>query len=196
MRRWVWLAAVIAVAAGGAMVWSGYQRPHPTTVSTGSALIGGPFTLVDQRSQPFTDKNLRGRPSLVFFGFTYCPEVCPTTLTHMSAWLKALGPDADKLNVVFITIDPERDTPRQMASYLSAFDPRIRGLTGSPNAIDKVASAYRVYHKKIPLAGGSYTMDHSAVIYAMDRTGSLSGILTYDEPDPKALSAIRALIAS
>ena len=120
MRRWIWLAAVIAVVAGGAMVWSGYQRPHPTTVSTGSALIGGPFTLVDQRSQPFTDKNLRGRPSLVFFGFTYCPEVCPTTLTHMSAWLKALGPDADKLNVVFITIDPRSAMRRrQMASYLS-----------------------------------------------------------------------------
>ena len=196
-RRWLWLpAAVAAIVVGGSMVWAGYQRPHPQVVTSGAADVGGPFALIDQRGRPFTDRDLKGRPALVFFGFTYCPEVCPTTLTHMSAWLKSLGPDADKLNVVFISIDPERDTPAQLATYLSSFDPRIRGLTGTVAAVDKVAGEYRVYHRKIPLPGGSYTMDHSAVIYALDRGGGLSGILTYDEPDAKALATIKALVAS
>jgi len=197
MRRWLRLAAaMVAVVVVGAMVWSGYQRPHPATVSSGVADIGGPFTLTDQRGQAFSDKTLKGKPSLVFFGFTYCPEVCPTTLTHISAWLKALGPDADKLNVVFVTIDPERDTPKQLATYLSSFDPRIHGLTGTPAQVDKVADEYRVYHKKIPLPGGSYTMDHSAVIYVLDRNGGFASVLTYDQPDAKALATIRALLAT
>jgi protein SCO1/2 len=197
MRRWLWLAAAIAgILVGGAMVWKGYQRPQAAVVSSGAADIGGPFTLIDQHGRPFTDKNLLGKPALVFFGFTYCPEVCPTTLTRMSGWLKALGPDADRLNIVFISVDPERDTPTQMARYLSAFDPRIHGLTGTPAAVDKTADEYKVYHRKVPLPGGSYTMDHSAAIYALDRRGAVTGVLTYDEPDAKALAALKALIAA
>ena len=196
-RRWLWFAAgLAAIVVGGTMVWAGYQRPHPQVVSSGMADVGGPFTLIDQRGRPFTDKDLKGKPSLIFFGFTYCPEVCPTTLTHISAWLKSLGPDADKLNIVFVSIDPKRDTPGQLASYLTSFDPRIHGLTGTEAAVDKVADEYRVYHRKVPLPGGGYTMDHSAVIYALDRNGGVSGILTYDEPDARALAAIKALIAA
>jgi protein SCO1/2 len=195
-RRLLWFVAAIAgVLIGGVMVWKGYQPPHPAASSSGVADIGGPFTLVDQKGQPFTDKALLGKPSLVFFGFTYCPEVCPTTLTRMSGWLKALGPNADKINIVF-SVDPERDTPAKLASYLSAFDPRIRGLTGTQAEVDKVADEYRVYHRKVPLAGGGYTMDHSAAIYVLDPKGSFSSILTYDEPDAKALASLRALIAA
>ncbi len=197
MRRWLWLVAALAgILVGGAMVWKGYQRPHPATASSGVAEIGGAFSLVDQHGRPFTDADLKGKPSLVFFGFTYCPEVCPTTLTHMSAWLKALGPDADKLNVVFISLDPDRDTPAQLARYLLSFDPRIHGLTGTQAQVDKVADEYRVYHRKILLPRGSYTMDHSAAIYGLDRNGGFSTILTYDEPDAKALAAIRSLLAA
>ena len=197
MRRWLWLVAAVAgLLVGSALVWKGYQRPHPAMASSGAAEIGGPFTLIDEHGRPFTDKALLGKPSLVFFGFTYCPEVCPTTLTRMSGWLKALGPDAGKLNIAFISIDPERDTPAQLASYLTAFDPRIHGLTGSQAQVDKAADAYRVYHRKVPLPGGGYTMDHSAAIYVLDRKGAFSSILTYDEPDAKALAALKAMIAA
>jgi protein SCO1/2 len=197
MRRWLWIVAAFAgILVGGALIWKGYQPPHPAYSSSGVADIGGPFTLIEQRGQPFTDKALLGKPSLVFFGFTYCPEVCPTTLTRMSGWLKALGPDANKINIVFITVDPERDTPAKLASYLLSFDPRIHGLTGTQAQVDKVADEYRVYHRKVPLPGGGYTMDHSAAIYVMDRKGAFSSILTYDEPDAKALASLRALIAA
>ena len=198
MRRPLWLlAAIVAVVFGGATIWLGYQKPHPvTTISTGGPEIGGGFSLVDQHGRPFTDKALRGKPALIFFGFTYCPEVCPTTLTRMSGWLRALGHDADKINIVFVSIDPERDTPTQLATYLTAFDPRIVGLTGSVAAVDKVADEYRVYHRKVPLAGGGYTMDHSAVIYTLDKAGAVTGVIAYDQPDAKALEAIRASIAS
>ncbi len=193
-RVWLWFAAALAAVAlaGGAWLAS---RPVPAKVeSFGEPSVGGPFQLVDQHGAVVTDKALKGRPSLVFFGFTYCPEVCPTTLTHMSAWLKALGPDADKLNVLFISVDPDRDTPAQMAKYLSAFDPRIRGLTGTQAQTDKVADEYHVYHKKVPLPGGSYTVDHSAVIYELGRDGKFAGVLTYEEPDSEALGSIRKLI--
>lgn len=184
------LAAIVLVAAG----WLLLRPSTPRVQSFGEPAIGGPFQLVDEHGAPFTDHNLKGRPSLVFFGFTHCPEVCPTTLAHMSAWLKALGPDADKLNVVFVSVDPDRDTAPKMASYLSAFDPRIHGLTGTPAQTDKIASEYHVYHRKVPLKGGDYTVDHSAAIYELDKDGKFAGVLTYEEPDKEALASIHKLI--
>ena len=142
-----------------------------------------------------TEKDFLGRPSAFFFGFTYCPEVCPTTLASLTRWLKALGPDANRLNVVYVTIDPERDTPKQMVLYLSAFDPRITGLSGTPAHIAQIAKEYRVYYKKVPLEGGSYTMDHTAAIYLMDSKGTLQGGISYQEPDGKAVAQLRQLIA-
>jgi protein SCO1 len=135
------------------------------------AAIGGPFQLTDQAGQTVTEKNLVGRPTIIFFGFTHCPDVCPTSLFEMSEVLRAMGPDADKINAFFVSVDPERDTPQAMKDYLSSFDPHLRGLTGSSEAIAKVISAYRVYAKKVPLKDGDYTMDHTALIYLMDREG-------------------------
>ena len=134
--------------------------------------IGGPFQLTDQSGQTVTDKSLQGRPSLIFFGFTHCPDICPTSLFEMSEVLRALGPDADKVNAYFISVDPERDTTEVMKNYLQSFDPHLKGLTGSPEETAKVISEYRVYAKKIPLKDGDYTMDHTAVVYLMDRDGS------------------------
>ncbi len=136
-----------------------------------AAAIGGPFKLTDQDGQLFSDQDLRGKSFLVFFGFTHCPEVCPTTLFEISEIMRNLGTDADRTAALFITVDPERDTPEMMKDYLSSFDPHLRGLTGDPAALAAVAKAYRVYYKKIPLEDGDYTMDHTAIVYLMDKQG-------------------------
>jgi protein SCO1/2 len=142
-----------------------------TPVAQQIAAVGGPFKLIDQNGKAVSDQDLKGRPFLVFFGFTHCPDVCPTTLFDVSEMLRALGPDADRTRALFITVDPERDTPAVMKDYLSSFDPHLSGLTGDPAAIATVAKAYRVYYKKVPLDGGEYTMDHTAIVYLMDKEG-------------------------
>jgi protein SCO1/2 len=138
---------------------------------TAPAAIGGPFQLTDQAGQTVTDQNLKGKPTLIFFGFTHCPDVCPTSLFEISEVLKAMGKDADRVNALFVSVDPERDTAAAMKDYLSSFDPHLKGLTGNPESVAKVLSAYRVYSKKVPLKDGDYTMDHTALIYLMDSDG-------------------------
>jgi protein SCO1 len=140
-------------------------------VGQAMASVGGPFHLEDQNGKPFSDVDMKGRPFLVFFGFTHCPDICPTTLFDISQLLHALGPDADRTGALFITVDPQRDTPAVMKDYMSNFDPHLRGLTGDQASIDAAVRAYRVYAKKVPLEGGDYTMDHTAVVYLMDKDG-------------------------
>lgn len=139
---------------------------------TAPAAIGGPFQLTDNHGKTVTEKDLQGRPSLIFFGFTHCPDVCPTALFEISEVLRAMGPDASRVNAFFISVDPERDTVSAMKDYLSSFDPNLRGLTGDSEAVAKVIASYRVYAKKVPLKDGDYTMDHTALIYLMDRKGN------------------------
>jgi protein SCO1/2 len=134
------------------------------------AAIGGPFRLVDQNGQPFTEQNVKGKPHLVFFGFTHCPDICPTTLFEVSEIMRSLGKDADKFAALFITVDPARDTPAVLKDYLSNFDPHLVGLTGDEAAIQTVGRQYRVYFKKVPTESG-YTMDHTAIVYLMDKNG-------------------------
>ena len=153
----------------GAILFVTGRGTGPSTFA--SAAVGGPFQLTDQNGQPFSDKDLRGKTFLVFFGFTHCPDVCPTTLFEMSEILRKLGSDADRTAVLFITVDPERDTPESIKDYLASFDPHIRGLTGDAAALAAVAKAYRVYYKKVPLEGGDYTMDHTAIVYLMGKDG-------------------------
>jgi protein SCO1/2 len=137
----------------------------------GTSAIGGSFKLIDQNGKPFTDQDLKGKPFLVFFGYTHCPDVCPTTLFEVSELMNALGKDADRTNAVFITVDPERDTAAVMKDYLSSFDPHLIGATGDRKSIDAAEKAYRVYSKKIPAKDGDYSMDHTALIYLMDKDG-------------------------
>jgi protein SCO1/2 len=145
-------------------------RVSTPTVSQVAA-IGGPFSLTDQDGRTVTDQDLKGRPFLVFFGFTHCPDICPTTLFEVSEIFRALGPDADKVRALFITVDPERDNAKALKDYLSSFDPHLSGLTGEPDAVAAVAKSYRVYYKKVPLNDGGYTMDHTAIIYLMNKEG-------------------------
>ena len=161
-------AFAVSLAIGlGLTLWL-LGGPRSVTASA----IGGPFQLVDQSGQPVTDKSLKGKPTIIFFGFTHCPDVCPTSLFEISEVLKAMGTDADRVNAWFVSVDPERDTAAAMKDYLSSFDPHLKGLTGEPAAVAKVISAYRVYARKVPLKDGDYTMDHTALIYLMDRDGN------------------------
>jgi protein SCO1/2 len=138
---------------------------------TAPSAVGGPFRLTDQAGQTVTENNLQGKPTLIFFGFTHCPDVCPTSLFEISEVLRAMGGDADRVNAYFISVDPERDTAAAMKDYLSSFDPHLKGLTGDPDAVAKAITGFRVYAKKVPLKDGDYTMDHTALIYLMDRDG-------------------------
>jgi protein SCO1/2 len=137
----------------------------------GASAIGGPFKLIDQNGQTITDQDMKGRPFLVFFGYTHCPDICPTTLFEISELMRALGKDADRTAALFITVDPERDPPSVMKDYLSSFDPHLRGATGDSKAIDAVEKAFRVYVKKVPMDNGDYSMDHTALVYLMDKQG-------------------------
>ena len=136
-----------------------------------AAAIGGPFHLTDQNGRPVSDEDFRGKPFLVFFGYTHCPDVCPTTLFDVSEVMRRLGPDADKTAALFITVDPERDTPASLKDYLGSFDPHLHGITGAPDAVAAVAKEYRVYYKKVPTENGDYSMDHTAIVYLMDKNG-------------------------
>jgi protein SCO1 len=155
------------------------------------AAIGGSFKLTNQDGQVVTDQDLKGHPFLVFFGFTHCPDVCPTTLFEVSEILRALGPDANRTRALFITVDPERDTPAVMKDYLSSFDPHVSGLTGDPEAIAAVAKAYRVYFKRVPLEQGGYTMDHTAIVYLMDKTGRFVSPFNVKRPIDTAAADLR-----
>jgi cytochrome oxidase Cu insertion factor (SCO1/SenC/PrrC family) len=159
----IWI--VVLVGAAGWIGWDAWQGKQPT--------IGGSFSLTDQDGRTFTDANLKGKPTLLYFGYTFCPDVCPTTLLLMENAAEKLGPDGPKkINLVFITIDPERDTPKLMKGFVTNFGPTIEGLTGTPEQIASVAHAYRVYYQKVPSKDGSpYLMDHSSIVYVLDSRG-------------------------
>lgn len=171
-----YLLAVAALMAG--ILWqAGNEARVGSAHSQGIAAIGGPFSLVDQNGSPRQAQDFRGRFMLVFFGYSYCPDVCPTALAAMADALDKLD-NADRIVPIFITIDPERDSPKVLKDYLKAFGPRFVGLTGDAKSIAAAARAYRVYYKKHPLQGGGYGMDHSSTIYLMGPDGKF--IENYD----------------
>jgi protein SCO1/2 len=173
----------------GAILFISGRAPSP--IGSAVAAVGGPFHLEDQNGRPVTDQDMKGRPFLVFFGFTHCPDICPTTLFDISQVLRELGPDADRAGALFITVDPDRDTPAVIKNYLSNFDPHLRGLTGDQASINAAIKAYRVYAKKIPLEGGDYTMDHTAVVYLMDKDGQFVAPFDVSRPPEAAAADLR-----
>lgn len=187
------MVGAIAVAAGATALWMGLALR--AQVQSGATKIGGPFTLVDDTGVQVSEADLKGKSTVMYFGYTFCPEVCPTTLTDLVQWMQMIGRDADRLNYVFVTVDPERDTPKVMHDYVSAFDPRIRGLTGTSEQIAKVAKEYGVYYKRIPTSDGGYVMDHSAVLYMMDPNVRFVGVIPYQEDTAKAVAKLKKLAA-
>ncbi len=186
MKRRLWLPlAVLALAILAGAAATATIVLNRRTPGASASLIGGPFSLLDQNGKTITDADLKGEPSLIFFGYTHCPDVCPTTLFSMAQVLKAMGHDP-KVRAVFMTVDPERDTPSVMKDYLSSFDAPITGLTGAPDAVRAAMRAYRVYAKKVPGKNGEYTMDHSAVIYLMDKDGGFVSAFNLEQPPAAA----------
>ncbi len=184
------LIAVIAVAwiaVGLDIIPTGRETP-----SLGTPAIV-PFNLIDQKNGHVTERDILGHPTVVFFGFTYCPEICPTTLTSLTALLGRLGSTGDRLGVVFVTVDPERDTPQALSEFLSSFDPRIRGLTGPGGEIARIARGLGVYYRREQLPGGGYTMDHTASLFLLDARGRFAGTISYGENADVALEKLRRL---
>ncbi|HRK24171.1 MAG TPA: SCO family protein [Beijerinckiaceae bacterium] len=158
--------------------------------------LGGPFTLTTMEGERRNvGTHEKGRPYAVFFGFTYCPDICPTTMFELSQTLKAAGDAVKDFRVYFVSVDPERDTPEQLKLYLSAFDSHIVGLTGTPEEIAAVARQHRAFYRKVPTPS-SYTMDHTATIFLFDRKGSFFGTLDVNEPESARLAKLQRLMRS
>ena len=175
---------------GSAIVWwTGSRLPAG---SAASSSIGGAFRLTAHDGRIVSEKDLAGSPSVVFFGYTHCPDVCPTALFEMTQVYAALGPDADRLKTYFVTIDPERDDQALLSLYLSSFDPRIVGLTGSPADVQTMVKAYRVYARKIDDKNGGYTMDHTALVYLMDKQGRFVSSLNLDRAPEETARLVRS----
>lgn len=190
------LAAPIAAFLFGivALGVAAYVTLMPDQRRPGLANVGGPFTLVAGDGRTVTERDFRGTPFLVFFGFTHCPDICPTKLQEMSEVFQKLGRGGEKVRALFVTVDPERDTPAVMKSYVASFDDRIIGLTGDREQIDKVAKAYRVFARKVPLKDGDYTMEHTGLVYLMNKDGLFVGSLNLDRgPEEAAREIAREL---
>jgi protein SCO1/2 len=171
------LFVLIAAMAG----WAGYSWFSRTN---GEAPYGAPFTLTDASGRPITEAAFQGHPTAVFFGFTHCPEVCPTTLFEMKGWMDKLGNDGKNVKAFFVSVDPERDTPEILKDYIGNVTNRVTGITGNPAAIAAMTKAWGVYAKKVPTSDGSYTMDHTALVFLLNSKGQFHGTIAYGEnPD-------------
>ncbi|HUS97068.1 MAG TPA: SCO family protein [Hyphomicrobiaceae bacterium] len=192
--RYVAWAAIAVLAIGlGLYVMRG-SLPKSLSDLPLAAKFGAPFMLTAHDGTRFDSKSLAGKPFAVFFGFTFCPEVCPTSMLELTQAIEALGPDADKMRYLFISVDPARDTPEHLKTYIGNFDKRIIGLTGSEKEIANVARAYRVFYEKVQTKEG-YTINHTATIYLMGRNGELVSTLAYQEKAETRVAKLRKLIA-
>jgi protein SCO1/2 len=198
LRVGLWLLVAIALFALGAFTMGGLgwrdRNGPPATASAGTPL-GGAFTLVDQKGEPVTEAIFRSKPTAAFFGYTHCPDVCPTTLMDMTEWMQALGSDVDKLRFVFVTVDPERDTPEVMNDYVSAFSDRIIGVTGEPDKVHAMVKDYKIFSRKVPLDGGDYSMDHTASVLLLNKDGVMVGTIDREEKRDTAVAKLRRLVA-
>jgi len=190
MMRYVTLALLAVVA--GAVGWVAFDWYRTLA---GEDAYGGPFQLVDQKGQPIPEADFRAQPSAVFFGFTHCPEVCPTTLFELDGWLDQLGDEAGNVRAFFVSIDPERDTPEIMDLYVSNVSDRITGVTGDPADVAAMAKSFNIYAKKVETQGGDYTMDHTASVILLKKGGGFGGTIAYEENPEAALAKLKRLAA-
>jgi protein SCO1/2 len=189
------LWALVGLAAAGGIFLS--LRPQPATGperELAISSIGGPFTLTGADGRAFASSRLNGRASAIFFGFTHCPDVCPTTIARLAKLRRQLGGD-DAFNIVFITVDPERDRPAEVGRYADLFGTPVIGLTGTPDQIESVKDRFGVYSAKAPQPGGGYGVDHTAAVFVMDRNGQFVSTITPEEGDSVALAKLKRVTA-
>ena len=193
-RLLLWIAVGVAALALPALVYWRQQQLAESR-ETPALGFGGPFTLIDSTGKPFSSASLDGRPRAMFFGFTHCPDVCPTTLARLARLRRTLGKGDDSFAILFISVDPERDTPTAVGQYASLFDTPVIGLTGTPTQIDQVRKSYGIYAQKVPQEGGDYSVDHSAAVLLFDRSGGFAGTIAPDEGDQAALDKLGRITA-
>jgi protein SCO1/2 len=192
----VWIAVLLVAGVLGWLTLNITKTKDLPLAAEGP--YGVPFRLVAQDGKPITEQALRGKPSALFFGFTHCPEVCPTTLFELNGWMEKVDPAGDKLNAYFVTVDPERDTPEIMNQYVSNVSKRITGISGPPDKIADVVKGFRVYAKKVPVdennPNGDYTMDHTASVFLLDGQGRFAGTIAYGENPDTAVKKLENLV--
>ena len=190
MMRYILAGILVVMAAAiGFVTFQWYQ------VRYGGEAYGAPFTLVDQNGAAITEAAFRGHPTALFFGFTNCPEICPTTLYELDGWLKEVGDEGKDIHAYFITIDPERDTVDVLKNYVSNVSQRIVGITGEPDKVGEMAKAYGIYFKKVETEGGGYTMDHTASVLLLNGKGEFAGTIAYGESPQAAVAKLKRLAA-
>lgn len=201
IRILAWSAvAVAALGLGFNLLGPAGWKGEPAKTAQGRpalelTAVGGPFRLTSHKGETIDNARLAGKPYLAFFGFTHCPDVCPTTLSELTELMTTLGPAADRLNVLFITVDPERDSQDLLAQYMTSFDPRILALRGDRAQTDAVVKAFAAYANKVPMEGGQYTMEHTAGVYAMNADGRFAAMLDMHEPREVKLQKLNRIIS-
>ncbi len=185
LRLALW--ALVAVAAVAAVLLF-------ATTSQRTSIGGGTYALLDQRGNPVDQTMLVGHPSLLFFGYTHCPDVCPTTMSEMSVWFQQLGDDAGDLRAFFVTVDPDRDTPQVLGDYVAWVSDRITGITGTPAEITRIVQAWRVVAERVPGKGADYTLNHTASVFLVNARGEFEGTIAYQEDAATAVAKIRKLL--
>ncbi|MCA3255505.1 MAG: SCO family protein [Alphaproteobacteria bacterium] len=194
IRAMLWLAVGVAlVLAMAAMLIRAQSQDTPS--GNHAEWFGGPFTLSAPDGRTVTERTLAGKPYAIFFGFTRCPDVCPTSLSRMARLRSQLGADGMKFEIVFVSVDPGHDSAADVGRYVALFGTPIIGLTGTEAQLAQIKKGFGVYSAKSPLPGGDYTIDHTATIYLMTATGRFAGTIAYDEPDATALQKLRRLVA-
>ena len=190
-RRLIPILIVIAAVSAAAL---GYLYLYQGGTGPAAVPIGGPLRLTDQDGKPFDSTSLAGKPYAVFFGFTHCPDACPTTLSEIARVEDEIGAPAKELTTLFVTVDPERDTPAVLKEYISNFGGNTVALSGTPEEVAQAAKEYRVFYKKVPTSDGGYTMDHTAVLYLMGRKGEFRDVIAYSEEHDRYVDKIKKLL--
>jgi protein SCO1 len=195
LRAALWVVVGIAVIGFAMLMLNQRKAAAPQSEQITLTSFGGPFTLTDANGKPFSSASLKGKSYAIFFGFTHCPDVCPTTLARMVKLRQQLNAGARPFEILFVTVDPERDTPSEVGKYAALFNSPITGLTGSPAEVEQVKKQFGIYSKKVPDGQGGYSVDHTSTVLLFDKAGGFSGTISPEEADSMALAKLKRISA-